>query len=511
MTIRFEELFAKRLSRIKPGLARVQEANESLGWVSCRIPSIMIVGTNGKGTTSAFLWRLLSLAGLRCGLFTSPHLLSFAERIQMSDQPVTENDLERAIPDLVSRLDPGLWAELSFFEASLLLGFRVWQRRGSQVNILEAGLGGRLDATNIANPDLCVITSIGIDHADYLGGTVKKIAFEKASIIRPGRPAFAGFEVRNPDDADAMRVIEAVAESRAAPLLRLGRDFGYAETPAGVNFWFDPRGRLPGRPFRLEARLPAFFDGAAPYLIENFCVAAAAAFCWLRDRAAKAGQPFDVARNMAVLFQAFSAAGGPWSPVLCGRFHPVRAPSGSRDREFLFDVCHNPHGARRFVEALDRAFGKDATLPGLVSILNDKDIAGILDVLSGKLHPVVLFKISNDRGLKHDSIPRPFRDLPLAADFTEATRWMEEMMAARPESSERSGPWVVCGSVMAVGEALGVVTGTDSGTAFSQSGAPRGPREAALAAALTLCHRVRDRDPVARGVDPDSPDSPRPV
>jgi len=503
VTIRFEELFAKRLSRIKPGLARVQEANEQLGWISVRTPSIMIAGTNGKGTTSAFLWRLLSLAGLRCGLFTSPHLLSFAERIQMSGHPVTESDLERAIPGLVSRVDAGLWAELSFFEASLLLGFRVWEGRGSQVNVLEAGLGGRLDATNIANPDLCVITSIGIDHSDYLGGTVDKIAFEKASIIRPGKPAVAGFEVRNPGDADAMRVIEAVAASRSAPFLRLGRDFGIANTPTGVNFWFDPGRRLSGQPFRLEAPLPSFFDGAPPYLIENFCAAAAATICWLRGKAGNAGQPFDGPRKITALFEAFSAPGGPWSPVLCGRFHPVRVPDGARDREFLFDVCHNPHGARRFVEALDRAFGEGATLPGIVSILNDKDIGGILDVLSGKLQPVVLFRISNDRGLKPDSIPVPYRDLPLAGDFTEATR----IMAAMPESASEPMPWVVCGSVMAVGEALGVVTGTDTGTTWRQSQTPRGPREAALAAALELCHRVRDRDPSSiRLAGPDGPD-----
>ncbi|NBQ54325.1 MAG: hypothetical protein EBU49_12205, partial [Proteobacteria bacterium] len=95
--LRFEDLFAKRLSRIKPGLARVQLANEQMGWISGRTPSILVAGTNGKGTTSAFLWRLLALGGLRCGLFNSPHLVSFAERIQMSDRPVTENELEAAI------------------------------------------------------------------------------------------------------------------------------------------------------------------------------------------------------------------------------------------------------------------------------------------------------------------------------------------------------------------------------------------------------------------------------
>lgn len=484
MTIRFEELFAKRLSRIKPGLARVQEANEQLGWISLRTPSIMVAGTNGKGTTSAFLWRLLSLGGLRCGLFTSPHLISFAERIQMSDHPVTESELEKAIPDLVSRIDPRLWEELSFFEASLLLAFRVWLQRGSDLNVLEAGLGGRLDATNISNPDLCVITSIGIDHADYLGNTVSKIAFEKASIIRPGRPVFVGFEVRSQDDAAAMRVIESVAGSRASPLFRLGRDFGVRfDGDSAGTFWFAP--------LRLEARLPAFFDGAAPYLIENFCVAAAAAI-HLRP-------------ETATLFDTFSFPEGPWSPVLCGRFHPVEmsidsgrlaATGAGRElgaRDFLFDVCHNPHGARRFVEALDREFGSDAMLPGLVSILNDKDIGGILDVLSGKLHPIVLFRISNDRGLKQDSVPGPYRELPIAGDFAEAVR----MLAAITKET----PWVVCGSVMAVGEVLGTFADTGSGKARQEPGRHRGPREVALARALALCLRVRDRHASAPGAN----------
>ncbi len=212
----------------------MQLANEQLGWISARTPSILVAGTNGKGTTSSFLWRLLALGGLRCGLFTSPHLLSFAERIQMSDRPVTENELEAAIPGLVAQIDPGLWAELSFFEASLLLGFLTWRRRNSDLNVLEVGLGGRLDATNIVSPVASIITSIGIDHTTYLGRRISRIAFEKAGSIHPGRPVVVGFAGMDHDNMDALKVIASAAESRSADLYLAGRDFGVE----GGKFYF---------------------------------------------------------------------------------------------------------------------------------------------------------------------------------------------------------------------------------------------------------------------------------
>lgn len=464
----FEEIFAKRVARIKPGLARVQRANEALGWVAQRTPSVLIAGTNGKGTTSSFLWRLLAQGGLRCGLFTSPHLISFAERIQVSDRVIQESELAQAVDGLRERLCSSLWDQLSFFEVSLLLGFDVWSRAKTRLNVLEAGLGGRLDATNISSPVCSVITSIGIDHAEYLGHTIRQIAFEKSGIIRPGRPVFAGFTLDGRDNAVALEVIQAAASQAGSPLWRLGGHFGLRQ---GRFFCAIP-GAVP-----CEASLPRYLDGAAPYLVDNFCTAAAvAAWCLRRGDGVR---PFSD-ESLAV----FDSAGEPWASSLCGRFQQLE---DGRGQPYLLDVCHNPHGAARFVEALDRLYGPGVRLPGLVSILRDKDVSGVLDILTRKLDPVVLFKIPNERSLEAGILPARYASLPLAGDFDSACALMG-----------RTGlPQVVCGSVMAVGDVIGRLIegkGTmDRLEAIVSPGDAGAPvRQAAQARALLRCLSMRD-------------------
>ncbi|NBQ54012.1 MAG: hypothetical protein EBU49_10585, partial [Proteobacteria bacterium] len=241
---------------------------------------------------------------------------------------------------------------------------------------------------------------------------------------------------------------------------------------------------------RMSARLPEFFRGAAPYLVDNFAVAAATAgwFFWSQSR--KSGIHWGSSSDLDPLFERFSQASGPWAPALCGRFHQVSAivPGSRQSREILFDVCHNPHGATKFVEALVQKFGPDTKIPGIVSILRDKDIGGILDVLSRKLHPIVLFKITNDRGLNREAIPSGYRELlPLAGDFAEAVGMMQDSLAAT--NSMDKVPWAVCGSVMAVGEVLGRIKVANSGARSCT------PREVAMDRALRSCLAMRDFDP----------------
>jgi dihydrofolate synthase/folylpolyglutamate synthase len=456
------------VARIKPGLARVQLANEMLGWAAQRTPSILVAGTNGKGTTSSFLWRLLAQGGLRCGLFTSPHLISFAERIQVSDRIVRESDLVCAIHALRARLGDAVWDQLSFFEVSLLLGFDVWADAGTELNVLEVGLGGRLDATNIASPGCSVITSIGIDHAEYLGNSIRQIAFEKSGIIRAGRPVFTGFCPDTPDNIVALEVIQSAACQAGSPLWRLGVHFGHRN---GRFFCAIPSMAS------WEANLPRYFEGAAPYLVDNFCTAAAVAAWCLHRRSGV--RPLSSASLVD-----FDSGPGPWAPSVCGRFHQLVDGGG---RTFLLDVCHNPHGAARFVEALDQSFGPDVRLPGVVSILRDKDVGGVLDILTRKLHPIVLFKISNDRSLEAGMLPARYSSLPLAEDFESACAM----------TGQSALPTVVCGSVMAVGDVIGrliedKVTKDRLEALGSCHDASIPVRQVAQAAALLRCLSMRD-------------------
>ncbi len=468
----FEEIFAKRSTRIKPGLARVQAANELLGWPAQRVPSILVAGTNGKGTTSAFLWRLLSLGKVRCGLFTSPHLISFAERIQVSDYVVRESDLAFAVTGLRSRLGEYMWRELSFFELSLLLGFDVWRSARTELDVLEAGLGGRLDATNIAYSDCAVITSIGMDHADYLGNRIRDIAFEKSGIIRPGRPVFIGFKADSDDNRVALDVITAAARQLGSPVFKLDVDFGNRD-----GYFFSA---LDGQP-AVDAILPDFFTGAPPYLMDNFSTAAAAAgwSLWRRRNLRS-----DICQ-LANVIRHFDGEDGPWSPAICGRFQRLSATDG---QEFLLDVCHNPHGARRFIEGLEKVFGPDIKLPGLVSILRDKDIPAILDILTGKLDPIVLFKIPNERSFDAGAIPEKYAAFPLAENFSVARTMV-------PRASD--APVIVCGSVMAVGDALGRIVDGIEIKEISRMLLPEADQESAVrsyaqASALRRCLAMRD-------------------
>lgn len=472
--MKFEDLFNKRLSRLKPGLARVQFASEQLGWLAHRTPSLLVAGTNGKGTTSGFLWRLVARSQpegvIPCGLFSSPHLLSFAERIRLAGDPILESDLAAAIPEVMNSMEPELWDELSFFEASLLVALHIWQRRTSQLNVLEVGLGGRLDATNIVSPLVSVITSIGLDHCDVLGHSIEAIAFEKAGVMRPGRPLVLGFGGAVGDDAVALRVIAAQAELLGVPLWVKDRDFGHD----GHFFWVKAgeardEARGEARDDRFVLPIPEYFKGAPRFIVDNFSTAAATAFIYfglpcelLKYRKSKQGTLLTARERLTLAFLGFSDPEGPWPPALGCRFQLVQSRfrtagmlSDSK-QSLLLDVCHNPHGAIRCVEALGSSFADSVPLPGLVSILADKDVGGILDVLQSKLDPIVLFKVANDRTLTLDCIPDRYQHLPVCEDFNSAVELLHKSLHKRPGQDSKK-PWVVCGSVIAIGEVLAQV------------------------------------------------------
>ena len=178
-------LFALRQGGIKLDLLRVRQAARALGDPHLRFPSLHIGGTNGKGSTAAMIERILRLAGYRTGLYTSPHLHRFTERIRLSGDEISAAMVSDLVPWLIQR-----FPDLSFFEVTTLLAFEVFRRAAVDVAIVEVGLGGRLDATNILRMPLATaITSIGLDHEHILGRNRVAIAREKACIFKPGRPA----------------------------------------------------------------------------------------------------------------------------------------------------------------------------------------------------------------------------------------------------------------------------------------------------------------------------------
>jgi dihydrofolate synthase/folylpolyglutamate synthase len=329
------------------GLDRVRSIAEALGQrPAC--PVILVGGTNGKGSTCAMLERILLAAGYRVGLYTSPHLLRYNERVRVDGRPVDDAALcagfERveAARRKVGRGD----TPLTYFEYGTLCAWEVFAAGQPDAIILEVGLGGRLDATNIYDPDVAIVTGIDLDHMDYLGPTREDIGFEKAGIFRAGRPAICG-DVQPPQ-----RLVER-ATAIGADLQVLGRDFAFERQEGQWQF----RGRH-GK--RSGLAFPALRGNRQ--LDNASCVLAA--LDALRERLPVAMQ--DIRRGLAEV-------------ELAGRFQVLPGRPA-----VVLDVAHNPQAARVLADNLGGMAFHPRTW-AVFGMMRDKDIAGVVGALRGRI------------------------------------------------------------------------------------------------------------------------------
>jgi len=221
-----EYLFGLKAAGPKFGIDRMRLLAERLGHPERALPCIHVAGTNGKGSVSAMLESILRASGRRVGLYTSPHLVRLGERVQVNRTILSEGEIAayvRELQPVADRIgaDGGPSDQPSFFEFMTAMAFLQFARQRCDCSVIEVGLGGRLDATNIVEPEVCVITSIGMDHCEMLGDTLESIATEKAGIIEPGRPVVIG---RMPPAAEA--TIRAVAVGRGSPVTSVRAEFG---------------------------------------------------------------------------------------------------------------------------------------------------------------------------------------------------------------------------------------------------------------------------------------------
>ncbi len=218
-------LFSLKAKGVRYGIDRMRSWAGALGHPEVAVPCIHIAGTNGKGSTAAMLEAILRRAGWRTGLYTSPHLVRLGERVQVNRIPLTDEEILAytrelyPIAEAVSREAPE--DHPSFFEFMTAMAFLQFERKGCDLSLIEVGMGGRLDATNVVVPEIAVITSISLDHCEMLGDTIEKIAAEKGGIIKPGRPVVLG---NLPDAAE--RVIRGLAGDAGAPLYSTREAFG---------------------------------------------------------------------------------------------------------------------------------------------------------------------------------------------------------------------------------------------------------------------------------------------
>jgi dihydrofolate synthase/folylpolyglutamate synthase len=354
---------------IELGLDRVERVRQKLN-LSPTFPIITVGGTNGKGSTCAMLECILTEAGYRVGCYTSPHLLRYNERVRVAGVEVDDASLCQAFAEIeLARGD----IPLTYFEFGTLAAVWYFMHAGIDVAVLEIGLGGRLDAVNVFDPDCAIITSIGLDHTDYLGTTRESIGTEKAGVFRPGVAAICG-------DAHPPATVLQRAEDIGARYLQIGRDFGADRQSATWTFWSSAT--------RIEALPMPALNG--DFQFDNACCAIAA-LNQLGSRLPAVGHDHIRAGLLHV--------------TLAGRFQKLR------DRpEILLDVAHNPHAAMGLAENLRksrRAGGKTLAVFGMLA---DKDVAGVVEALVGEIDRWFIVGIDNYRGLPAADLEKLVRE-----------------------------------------------------------------------------------------------------
>jgi dihydrofolate synthase/folylpolyglutamate synthase len=400
---------------MRPGLARIEALLEALGHPEQRYTLAQIGGTNGKGSVATMLAAALKAEGKRVGLYTSPHLVSFRERIRVNGEAIAEDavvDGMEAVGTLVARLDA------SMFEASTALALDHFARERVDIAVLEVGLGGRYDSTTVGRPAVTVLTSIDLDHQEVLGNTVGEIAEDKAHIIRSGVAVSAA----QLPEASAPIVERAVRAK--VPLLMAGRDLSVALRARSLE---GQRVDCAGPDFRLDD-LELKLLGA--YQPGNALLAVTAAHVLgCRERAIRDG-----------IVRAH------WP----GRFEVRRRPGGW----LVLDGAHNPAGARALAQSLAAYFG-DTPMTLVVGVLRDKDAPGILAPLLGRARRVVLTASANPRAAHPDEL-RPLLPPTLPVDVVPA---VAEALAC---AADPAVPLVcVAGSLSLVGDALRSLAGDD--------------------------------------------------
>ena len=402
-----EDLAARRRFGMKPGLETIRAVCAELDDPQRKFKAIHVAGTNGKGAVCAILDAALRAASrrdqgsgigeLRIGRYTSPHLVKINERFFLDGAPVDDETLERLAKRVSGVLIPdsrSLIPEPTFFEALTAVAFKLYAEAKVDYAILECGLGGRLDATNICDPALCVITRIGLDHCDWLGDTVEKIAAEKAGIVKPGVPVVLG---RN--DPSVVEVIRRRAADVGAP-------FHYAPDLAD------------------ESEIPLDFSLPGTFNRENAVTALAA---------------------LKVLFPV-PCSFFPSSVVWPGRFQRIG--------NFIVDGAHNPPAARALVTAISTSNFKHQTFNLICGFCGDKDVGEVLSILAPLVKKGYAVQTNNPRSLSAEETAAKMRAAGIDAVACASIREAIDRASGVSNLKHSNTQTLICGSLFLAGEAL---------------------------------------------------------
>ena len=396
-------------------LGRVERLLAALDHPERKLPPVIhIAGTNGKGSTQAMIRAGLEATGARVHAYTSPHLARFHERIRLAGELISEDMLSALLDECIKANGPD---EITFFEATTCAAFLAFARTPADWTLLEVGLGGRLDATNVVDrPALCIITPVSLDHQQYLGDTVALIAGEKAGIIKRGVPVIVG-----PQSAEGFAVIEARAEALGAPMLAFGRQWDAFESRGRMVFQ-DETGLL-------DLPLPNLLG---PHQIQN----AGAALAALRH----------LRQSEAACEAAVTRA--EW-PARMQRLRRGPLAESAPRVELWLDGGHNPAGGEAVAATLARMPKRETHL--ICGMLNTKDVAGYMTPLMGQVTQLHAVSIPGEANTLPAEVTR---DAALAAGIPAVTApsvaaALADIVQANPEARV-----LICGSLYLAGSVL---------------------------------------------------------
>jgi dihydrofolate synthase/folylpolyglutamate synthase len=423
-------------SRLDPTLDRIAAFTELLGEPQRAYPVIHLTGTNGKTSTARMIETLIRRIGLRTGRFTSPHLESMSERIVIDGEALSDEEFVRAFNDVAPYthlVDAEHDHPLSFFETVVGMAFAAFADAPVDVAVVEVGMGGAWDATNVADGKVAVLTPIAIDHQKYLGETAAEIAREKVGIIKPGATVITATQ-----EADVATQIVARAAEVGATVAREGLEFGVRSRVPAVG----------GQMLSLQGLRGVYDEVFLPlygrHQGQNAALALAAVEAFLGGDDPLADE---------VVKEAFAEVTSP------GRLEVVR-----RSPTIVLDAAHNPHGAAAVVEALEDSF-VFSPLIGVMGVMADKDYEGMLAVLEPVLAHLVCTENSTDRSLPARELAEVARGIfgqdrvseaPSLIDAIDQAATLAEAGGVFGEGLG-SGGVLVTGSVITVGEARALI------------------------------------------------------
>jgi dihydrofolate synthase/folylpolyglutamate synthase len=403
-------------------LRRMEKLLQPLGNPHLRTKTVHIAGTKGKGSTAAMISRVLIASGYKTGLFTSPHLHTLRERIRISDTMISEADFAALVTKLkpiVERVNnEAAYGELTTFEILTAVVFAYFKNSQVDFQVLEVGLGGRLDATNVAKADVCVITSLSLDHTEILGNTVAKIAAEKAGIIKP-----ECIVVSAPQVKEAAEVIEQACRQQRARLIQVGKDVTWRKTDGNLC---QQSLKIKGKTGDYDLTIPLLGD----YQLEN----AATALATLEALVCLGAKIS--AQNIA---QGFSQVNWP------GRLQIL-----SHEPMVIVDGAHNAYSMRKLVESIKNCFNCNRCFV-IFGTSCDKDIPGMARELRPLTDNIIVTSSSHPRAASISMLVDEFAKQGIKVDVIKnVSTALSKALAV----TQKTGPILVTGSLFVVAEAI---------------------------------------------------------